>query len=90
MRMSDFETSLGERFGDCANWLVNRIEGQALETLDADDAELLQASKLAETDTALLLACQVGGCTVQWAMRKVDDGTLTREIHLGLSLCPSS
>jgi len=83
------EIPLNIRFLECANWLVNRIEGKTTQELDNKDFRLLSASTLAETETSTILACQVGGCSVQWAMNKNSDGTFSREMQVGLSVCPS-
>jgi hypothetical protein len=77
------------RFLECANWLVNRIEGKTVKEISNKDFRLLSASTLAETETAMVLACQIGGCSVQWAMNKNSDGTFGREMQVGLSACPS-
>ena len=85
--MPNVEASLNERFADCANWLVNRVDGSKIADLNTADTDMLGTSTLTETETMLLLACQVGGCTVQWAMNKNSDGILTREMQVGLSIC---
>jgi hypothetical protein len=72
---------------ECANGLVNRIEGKRPEEIDESDEELFRKSVVGEGAAGLAIACQVEGCTVRWGLEKGFDGTLTRAVHVGLPVC---
>jgi hypothetical protein len=88
IRMPFNEILLNEQFADCANWLMNRIDGERRQDLSDRDSTLLNKSIVKETASALLIGCQVEGCTTQWALNKYPDGSLGRVLHVGLDLCP--
>lgn len=77
-----------EQLADCATWWVNRIEGKTEIDLDARDKKILADSIKNEGPRGLIIACQVGGCTVDWAINRDENGVMTREMRMGLPLCP--
>jgi hypothetical protein len=87
--MSASEIPMNVQFLDCTSSLINRIEGKTRRQIDDKDFRSLQASTFAETETAMVLVCQIGGCSVRWAMDKNSDGTFSVVMRVGISLCSS-
>jgi hypothetical protein len=87
-RMPFNEELLNEQFAECANWLLNRVDGERRQDLPDSDRSLLNSSIVKEAESSILIGCQAEGCTTHWLLDKCNDGTLGRVLHIGLDLCP--